>query len=168
MPRGFPPILGEHPRLLLLGSLPGEASLRAGQYYAQPRNAFWRIMAALLGFDPAAPYAERTARLVAAGIALWDVCAAAERQGSLDAAIDLATAELNDFAAFLAAHPGLLLIACNGSTATALFRRRVLPGLSAPPPLVALPSTSPAHARMPFETKLACWRDALAAVLSPP
>lgn len=151
--------------MLVLGSLPGAASLAAGQYYAHPRNAFWNIMGELVGAAPSLPYQARCARLVAAGIALWDVCAAARRPGSLDAAIDLASVRPNDFAGLLARHPGIGLIAFNGATAARLWRRLVqpaLPGAAARLPQVVLPSTSPAHAGRSFESKREAWRAALA------
>ena len=85
---GFAPLVAAGARLLVLGSLPGVRSLRDGEYYAQPRNAFWPIMGELTGARPDLPYAERGARLVAAGVALWDVCGSARRAGSLDAAIE--------------------------------------------------------------------------------
>jgi TDG/mug DNA glycosylase family protein len=157
---GFPPIADAHARMLILGSLPGQASLRQQQYYAQPRNAFWTIMGRLFGAGPELPYAERAQRLVAHGIALWDVCAAAQRPGSLDAAIVHASVEPNDFAAFLASHPDIGLIAFNGGKAAELYRRLVLPGLPAALGAIrreTLPSTSPAHAAMPFEEKLTHW-----------
>lgn len=164
--QGFPPIADAHARVLILGSLPGQESLRQQQYYAQPRNAFWKIMGALFGAGPESTYTERAQRLVRNGIALWDVCAAAQRPGSLDAAIVHASVVPNDFAAFLAAHPHIGLIGFNGGKAAALYRRLVLPGL--PTALAAircetLPSTSPAHAAMRFEQKLARWAAVLRA-----
>jgi double-stranded uracil-DNA glycosylase len=157
---GFPPIADAHARVLILGSLPGQVSLRQQQYYAQPRNAFWAIMGRLFDAGPDVPYDERTRRLVKNQVALWDVCAAAHRPGSLDAAIRPASVVPNDFAAFIAAHPQIRLIAFNGAKAAELFRRIVLPGL--PDALQALryetlPSTSPAHASMTLEDKLARW-----------
>ncbi len=162
--RGFPPIASPEASILILGSMPGRASLAAGQYYAHPRNAFWPIMGALLGFDSALPYPERADRLAASGIALWDVLHACTRPGSLDTAIDHDTAEPNDFAAFFAAQPGIRHVFFNGSAAAALFRRhcRLPPGAAG----TRLPSTSPAHAGRTLADKLAAWQavaDALAA-----
>jgi hypoxanthine-DNA glycosylase len=162
--QGFPPIADARARLLILGSLPGQASLAAGQYYAQPRNAFWRILAELLGVGAHLDYAARAATLNDAGIALWDVCAAAERPGSLDASIRRASVVVNDFAAFLSAHPRIELLAFNGATAAELYRRRVLPALppaAAALPTLRLPSTSPAHAGVPYAAKRAAWAAAL-------
>ncbi|MBN8759619.1 MAG: DNA-deoxyinosine glycosylase [Thiobacillus sp. 65-69] len=161
---GFPPIAAPHARLLILGSLPGRMSLERGEYYAQPRNAFWTIMGALFGAGPELPYATRTARLADAGVALWDVCAAAQRAGSLDAAIDRASVVPNDFPAFFAAHPHIRLLAFNGGKAAELFRRCVTPMLadaSNPVRQVTLPSTSPAHAAMPPAEKMTRWAHVL-------
>jgi hypoxanthine-DNA glycosylase len=159
--RGFPPVAAPDAQVLILGSLPGRLSLERRQYYAQPQNSFWRLMGALFGAGPELPYEERKARLVAHRVALWDVCKAAAREGSLDAAIDLATVIPNDFRTFLRAHPAIGLICTNGGTATRLYRRLVLPGLPAAAralPVQPLPSTSPAHAAMRFEQKLEQWR----------
>ena len=159
--RGFAPIARADARVLVLGSLPGRESLRRREYYAQPRNAFWRIMGELFGAAPALPYAERVARLEARRVAVWDVCARAFRAGSLDAAIVAASVVVNDFEGFFARHPAIRLVCLNGATAESLYRRRVLPGLSpraARLPLLRLPSTSPAHASVAFAGKLAAWR----------
>lgn len=159
--RGFPPIAAPDARVLILGSLPGRMSLARQQYYAQPQNAFWRIMGTLFGAGPELPYEERKVRLVAHQVALWDVCKAASREGSLDAAIDTASVIPNDFRSFLRAHPAIELICTNGGTATRLFQKLVLPGLPATSrvaPVHPLPSTSPAHAAMRFEQKLERWR----------
>ncbi|MGU3456798.1 DNA-deoxyinosine glycosylase [Brevundimonas sp. M1A4_2e] len=155
---GFAPVVDERTRVLILGSLPGDASLSAGQYYAHPRNAFWRLIEALLGAPLAAlPYPARLEALLAHGVGLWDVIASAERRGSLDAAIrNPETADLIDLTARL---PALDAVAFNGGTA-ARAGRRILEGATTAA-LLDLPSSSPAHAR-PFEKKLAQW-----SILSP-
>lgn len=163
----LPPIADPDARVLLLGSMPGLASLAAQQYYAHPRNTFWPLLGALLGFNANAPYAERVTALLAARIAVWDVLAACRRHGSLDSAILPASEQANDFGVFLRAHPGIRLVAFNGGAAYALFRRHALPQLgsaAANLTLRQLPSTSPAHAARTFEDKLVLWR----AVMAPP
>jgi double-stranded uracil-DNA glycosylase len=154
----LPPIAHASARLLILGSMPGTASLAAGRYYAHPRNLFWPIMGALFDAGPEHPYDVRAARLQAAGVAVWDVLASCIRPGSLDAAIDRATARPNDFIDFFAAHPRVVRVYFNGIMAEHSFRRLVLPTLPRVPPLQRLPSTSPAHAARTFEEKLAAWR----------
>lgn len=164
--RSFPPLCAPNARLLVLGSMPGQRSLAEARYYAHPRNAFWPIMAAALQFDPGLPYGERCAALQARGIALWDVLACCERRGSLDADIVEASIVANDIGALLAAHPGIRCLLFNGAKAEQSFRRHVLPGLSAAESertRIRLPSTSPAHAGLGFDAKLAQWRRALAA-----
>jgi double-stranded uracil-DNA glycosylase len=147
-------------RLLILGSMPGLASLQAGRYYAHPRNGFWPIMGALFGAGPQLAYEERLAVLMRAGVALWDVLASCERQGSLDTAIDLRSAQANDFAAFLQAHPLIERVGFNGALAQTRFRRDVMPHVRRLD-MVRLPSTSPAHASLSMDAKLAAWREAL-------
>lgn len=156
---GFPPVVARGARLLVLGSMPGEASLRARQYYAHPRNAFWPIMGALFGAEPGLAYPDRLRALTSAGVALWDVLRSCARSGSLDSAIR--DEEANDFAGFFAEHAGIASVLFNGTKAEQAFRRHVLPGLDRPPPiLLRLPSTSPAHAGMSLARKLEAWRAA--------
>jgi len=150
---GFPAVAGSAATVLILGSLPGKLSLARGEYYAQPRNAFWPIMGTLFGASPESPYAERLRLLSGQGIALWDVCASAHRPGSLDSAIRHSTIVPNDFAMFLAEHRSIALICFNGATAADLYRSRVLPGLPAASLdilLEQLRSTSPSHAARRF------------------
>lgn len=171
--QGFPPLAAASARVLVVGSMPGEASLRAGQYYAHPQNAFWPVMAGLCGADPALPYAERVQRLVAAGLAVWDVLQHCVRTGSLDAAIDKDGRVANDFASFLRAHPQVRAVFCNGTTAFTCWRRYVAPQLEAEQlhagqraiPVAVLPSTSPAHASLRPHEKAAQWHAAVSPFL---
>jgi hypoxanthine-DNA glycosylase len=161
---GFPPISRPDARVLVCGSLPGQMSLAMRQYYAQPRNAFWKITGELFGFDPRLDYAARTAALAARGVALWDVCAAAVRPGSLDARIRRDSVVPNDFVPFLLAHRQIRRLCFNGATAFELFERLVVPTLPASLQAltrIRLPSTSPAHAGMSHADKLARWREAV-------
>jgi hypoxanthine-DNA glycosylase len=167
---GFPPIADDRARVLVLGSLPGVKSLEMREYYAQPYNAFWRIMGELTGAGPALEYPARLARLRAHGIAVWDVLAAGEREGSLDSSIVRASIVVNDFNAFFERHRQLRLICFNGNTAAGLFTRKVLPRLDPAWAAIerrALPSTSPAYASLRFEQKLARWREALRGLATP-
>lgn len=149
----FDPVVDADARVLILGSLPGEASLAAGRYYAHPRNAFWRLTGAVIGRDlEAMDYETRLAALRRAGIGLWDVIASAERSGSLDAAIR--SPEAADLRGLVERLPGLRAVAFNGGLAARLGGRILAEGTAA---LIPLPSSSPAHAR-PFEHKLADWR----------
>ncbi|MCA8974312.1 MAG: DNA-deoxyinosine glycosylase, partial [Planctomycetes bacterium] len=154
----FAPIAGPRARLLIVGSIPGARSLQAGQYYAHPQNAFWPIVGAVLGFDHAQPYPERTRQLRRHGVALWDVLQSCERAGSLDSAIVADSVRVNDFAAFFARHRRIDRVLCNGGTAFAKFDRLVRPELAASgivPTVVRMPSTSPAHAGLSRAGKLA-------------
>lgn len=140
---GFEPIVDADTRLLILGSLPGNASLKAAQYYAHPRNGFWPLIGGVLGEDlRALSYEQRLARLRGRGVGLWDVIASAERAGSLDAAIR--SPEAADLRGLVESLPRLKAVAFNGGLA-ARMGRRILGGLDAIE-LVDLPSSSPAHA----------------------
>ena len=161
--RSFPPVADARTRVLVLGSLPGEESLARAQYYANPRNHFWRLVGAVIGADLVAlPYEDRLAALLEARIGLWDTVGAATRRGSLDGAIRLNSA--NDLAALAASLPELRAVGFNGGKSAALG----LPRLAARTDLalIPLPSSSPAYTR-PFEEKLAAWMR-LAPYLSPP
>jgi hypoxanthine-DNA glycosylase len=157
----FPPVADPDARVLILGSLPGPVSLARGQYYAKPQNAFWRIMGVLIGAPFDVPYEARLERVRARGIALWDSCGSAFREGALDSAIRSGSIVANDFASFLGGHPGIGLIGHNGATSARVFAKHVVPTLSPAQlalPRVVLPSTSPALASVPFERKLERWR----------
>lgn len=150
----FGAVAGPHTRVLILGSLPGERSLAAREYYAHPQNRFWELTSAVIGRDlrPLA-YSDRLTALGAAGIGLWDTVACARRTGSLDSAIrDMAA---NDLGGLVATLPNLRAVAFNGATAARIGRAQ----LPAAPPfaLIDLPSSSPAHASMTFDAKRDRW-----------
>lgn len=156
---GFDCILPhEPPQILILGSLPSVASVGQRQYYAHPQNAFWRIMEALFAERASLDYEQRIELLKKHRIALWDVIASAQREGSLDSAIKPDSVVPNDIVGLLNAFPSIRRIYLNGGGATALFKRHIAKQLPRAFPIVTLPSTSPANARMRLEEKLAQWR----------
>lgn len=165
---GLAPVVAPGARLLVLGSFPSAASLKAQQYYAHPRNHFWPILSALWGLSGEAalqhrPYAERLPEAHAHGLAIWDVYAGCEREGSLDSAIR--EAELNDLSGLVRQLPTLRAIAHNGGESARHMRITQALGL----PVLKLPSTSPANASWSLDRKLAAWREAFAqaGVMSP-
>jgi hypoxanthine-DNA glycosylase len=148
-------VIARSSRLVILGSFPGEASLRAGQYYGHPRNHFWPLLSAIWGIDLVArPYAQRLAELRARGLGLWDVYASCRRDGSLDQAIE--DAEPNDLASLRRRAPHLELVAHNGGESARSAALLHALGLAT----LRLPSSSPANASWTFERKLAAWRAA--------
>ncbi len=158
--QSFAPIIGTDPRIIVVGSMPGVASLEAVQYYAHPRNAFWPIMGQLFGIDHRASYRSRVRQLEGLPLILWDTLQACHRRGSLDSNIDADSVRANDFAGLLGEFPAIRAIVFNGATAEKYFRRLVVPQLpnALDIELIKMPSTSPAHAGMSFEQKLADWR----------
>lgn len=150
---GLPPVIDEHIRVLILGSFPGEASLAAAQYYAHPRNQFWRLLSAVLEEDlTSLSYTERLPRLLKRHIGLWDVIERCHRPGSLDSSIR--NAHANDFAFLAQACPRLQRVCFNGKTSGKLEPAFTTMGYET----VVLPSSSPANAQFSFEQKLALWR----------
>jgi len=150
----MPPVGSRDARLLILGSLPGEASLREQRYYAHPQNQFWRLLGSAIGDELSAmAYDDRLARLARRGIALWDVVGEARRLGSLDGAIRGATP--NRLLDFVATHPRLRAVAFNGKAAARLGRM-ALSGCGAIE-LIDLPSSSPANT-VAFAVKLEQWK----------
>lgn len=157
--RGFPPIADASARILILGSMPGEESLRAEQYYAHPRNAFWKLMGDFFGASPELPYEFRKQRLKESGVALWDVMCSCVREGSLDSAIAADSITANDFQAFFADYRNITQVFFNGTRAEHSFRKQVLPTLTAQSlQFTRLPSTSPAHAARTYAQKRTAWR----------
>jgi hypoxanthine-DNA glycosylase len=157
---GLPPVVAIDTRVLLLGSFPGEESLRQRQYYAHPRNQFWRLVGDVIGEPlPLLPYAQRLERLLENRIGLWDVITRCTREGSLDA--DIRNAEGSDFARVRRRAPRLAVVAFNGQTAARAEGAWRAHGVRT----FVLPSSSPAYT-LPYERKLAAWR-AIAPPLGP-
>ncbi len=155
----FVPIQDAAAKVLILGSMPGKESLKAGQYYAHPRNVFWPIMGDLIGANAALPYELRVQKLEASNIALWDVLASCKRHSSLDADIDTDSISPNDFEAFFLTHPNITHIFFNGAMAEKCFHEYVeLDWESRLLQFQRLPSTSPANASMTFSQKLNAWK----------
>ncbi len=157
---GFRPISGADATELILGSMPGAASLVAGEYYAHPRNAFWSIAESLWGIPRSDAYATRVRALESAGISVWDVIKTCRRKGSLDSGIARNSIVVNDFSTFLRRNPGIGRIHFNGSTARQLYERHVLLALTGRQqriPRFTLPSTSPANARTTLREKTQAW-----------
>ncbi|MEQ1890944.1 MAG: DNA-deoxyinosine glycosylase [Planctomycetota bacterium] len=168
MKQGLDPIIDESSSVLILGTLPGEESLRLRQYYANPANQFWPILSRVYDEPLQAGYDARLALVKNKGLALWDVLRSAEREGSLDSAIRSEVA--NDFSALCEMFPRLHTIAFNGGKAQTLFQRHVARKTALPARrLQVLPSTSPTPGRnvLPFEQKLALWRAFLIASARP-
>jgi hypoxanthine-DNA glycosylase len=154
------PIAASDAKILILGSMPGEKSLAQQQYYAHPRNAFWKIIATLFDFNPSLCYVEKLLALQQQHLALWDVIESCERKGSLDSQINNASIISNDFAYFFSQHPQIKHIFCNGDRAYQEYQKRVIPSLAKSLqslPSTRLPSTSPAMASLSFEQKLLAW-----------
>ena len=160
--RSFAPVSDARAEVLILGSMPGRASLDAGRYYAHPRNVFWRILAELFGFDADDAYEERIRALRSARIALWDVLQSCVREGSLDTRIEPDTEIANDFGMFFREHRRIRRVYFNGAKAESSFVRHVRNEWDfASVSFARLPSTSPAHAAMSFDRKLRAWREVL-------
>lgn len=151
---GFPPIIEPGSRVLILGSMPGVPSLKAGEYYGNPRNHFWAIMRDLFGEETWESYEDKCAFILRHHLALWDAAASCVRKGSLDSGIK--GVQLNDFSGLFARYPNIRAVACNGQTAYALYQKTG----QHPHPCLSLPSTSPASI-LPYSVKLDQWRKVL-------
>lgn len=169
--QGFPPVIEKNSTVLILGSMPGEESLRKNEYYGHPRNTFWKIMAALFGIDSSMKYEERTRMLLNKRIALWDVMKICERKGSLDSNINNRTIIENDFVAFFNNYPNIRNVFFNGAKAEKEYIKRVLPKLPISKQEICydrLPSTSPAMAQLPLRVKISRWSKIKEGLISSP
>lgn len=155
--QGFSAVARADARILILGSMPGVASLEATQYYAFPRNVFWQIMGELFAAGPQLDYPSRLQKLTENHIALWDVISTCYRPGSLDSAISEEGMVTNDFSGFFKTHPQISHVFFNGQKAADLFKKKVSPGLTCQYEYRVLPSTSPANAARNYAKKLEAW-----------
>jgi hypoxanthine-DNA glycosylase len=162
MKHSFPPLAAAGVTVLVLGSLPGERSLAMNEYYAHPCNRFWRLIAAIAAQPLPPTHAGKQSLLSLAGVGLWDVVRAANREGSLDSAIRRETP--NDIPRFIADHPRLRLVAFNGREPARLFNKYFcqLPGIT----YATLPGTSPANAACGFDRLLEAWREVLSPAIA--
>ena len=156
MKHGLPPIVWPHAKILVLGSLPGDESLRRQQYYGNPQNKFWAILGGVFGVEVGDGYADKLRFLEAHGIALWDVLERADRRGSLDR--NIRNGVPNDFDALFASMPALEVIAINGGDAQKSFRYPRYSARLANVRVLPMPSTSAAHARLSIAAKTRLWR----------
>ena len=153
---GLDPVTGNVPEVLILGSFPSRQSLSKCEYYGNPRNHFWQIAEAVLAIDRTLPYTTRVAQLADRRIALWDVIHSCFRKGSAD--LRIRDPVYNDIPGFLAAHPTVLLIALNGTAAGRFWHAATGPSAHLTRiPVLVLPSTSPANARLPIAEKIRSW-----------
>lgn len=152
----FPPLIDHSSKILILGSLPGEESLKQAQYYAHPRNAFWKIMFTIFNESYTDSYSARCELLLKNHIALWDMVHSGNRKGSLDS--DIKNEIPNDIEGLLKEYQGISKILLNGKKADAMYKRYFI---QIPINTINLPSTSPANARLSFENKLNIWKEAL-------
>jgi TDG/mug DNA glycosylase family protein len=160
----FPAVIGADTSILILGSMPGVASLNAQQYYAHPQNHFWRIMGAICGAGPELPYEQRLQALLRQGLGLWDVLQSCVRGGSLDTAIEVHSAVANDLLPLLQRAGSVMRLCCNGGTAYMALQRHFGKRLAREFPRIdirRLPSTSPANASWSYHRKLEAWAQAL-------
>jgi TDG/mug DNA glycosylase family protein len=159
----FAPLIGLQPHSLILGSMPGQISLRCQQYYANPNNSFWWIMTQIIGCEDPLDHQHRAKLICDSGFAVWDVLAHCQREGSLDSSIERSSEITNDLLGLVQCNPSLKLIAFNGAAAKQIFMRHCSHILSEHPDLKwrQLPSTSPAYAAMKKPEKLVIWREAL-------
>ncbi len=161
MKTSFSAIATTNAKILILGSMPGEESLKQQRYYAHPRNAFWYIMSHILSFDNNIPYDAKVDILKARNIALWDVLKCCNRSGSLDSSIQSSSIKINNFEEFFRHHPSIQCLFFNGTKAEHEYKKRVIPTLQniqSPIKYHKFTSTSPAMAMRTKEEKLAEWK----------
>ncbi|WP_194165495.1 DNA-deoxyinosine glycosylase [Oceanobacillus sp. CFH 90083] len=156
--QSFAPVIGNKPKVLIVGSMPSEKSLEEQQYYGNPRNHFWPIMYQILNEAPAETYTEKLHLMKKHYVALWDTIGYCYRQGSLDT--NIKEEDPNDISGLLKKYPSIQLIACNGTKAYQMFQKFIAPLLQEEVDVIKLPSTSPVPGKYnkTFEEKIEAWR----------
>lgn len=158
---GFPPIAAENSRILVLGSMPSETSLKKQQYYGHQRNAFWHIMGEMFGAAQELDYEQRKQILMQNGVAVWDVLQTCFRKGSMDSDIEMDSIQVNDFNRFYYRHPLVKKVFFNGGTAEIVYKKQILSTLEKRFDYLhyqRLPSTSPAYAALKLAQKIEAWQ----------
>lgn len=165
---GFPPIAAKNAKILILGTMPSEASLQKQQYYGHARNAFWPIMQAIFAMPVGLDYQQHKAMLIDNAVAVWDVLQSCQRPGSLDANIEPSSIQPNDFETFFAGHRQIQQVFFNGGMAEKLYKKYVLPTIKhefAHLQYQRLPSTSPAFASLTWQQKAQAWQSIKASMV---
>ena len=150
----FPPIVDENSKVLILGTMPGERSLKLNQYYANPQNQFWKIMTFVTEDNLQTTYKEKTDLLLKNKIAIWDALMHCEREGSLDA--DISEEVANDFDSFYTEHPNINAVFFNGGKSSEYYCTYI--GLCKDKSFCTLPSTSSANTSMTLDRKAQIWK----------
>ncbi len=161
MIESFEPVLGNNPKILILGSMPSVKSLEVNEYYGHPRNQFWSILFKIITNDLIENHVQishsiKTATAIKNNIAIWDVLSSCEREGSLDS--DIKNETPNDIGKLLEENPSIKAIIFNGGKAESTFKKffKTL-YMSDRLVFIKMPSTSPAYT-MKFEKKLEAWQ----------
>ncbi|MGZ8190019.1 MAG: DNA-deoxyinosine glycosylase [Methylococcaceae bacterium] len=158
---GFAPIVSENAKVLILGTMPGVASMRKQQYYGHPKNAFWPIMEALFGANTEYCYQRRKEILMANGVSVWDVLQYCDRLGSLDSNIETASIKVNNFMDFFSQYTSITQVFFNGAMAEKIYKKNIISSLNLRFSYLQyqrLPSTSPAYASLTLEQKIQAWK----------
>jgi len=151
----FLPIIDENARILILGSIPGQESLRKQEYYANPRNHFWKILFDLIGAQLPRAYSQRVLLIKKHGIGLWDVIESCSRQGSLDS--NIKHENPNDFNWLFSKYPNIKSVFFNGAKAYEVYKKKIGFDLLSGINYEKLPSTSPANTQT-YDKKLEEWK----------
>ncbi len=149
----FPPVVNADSRILLLGTMPSEESLRLQQYYGHKSNQFWKILFTLFNKPFSLDYKERVVLLIDNGIAVWDVLQSCEGEGSADS--DIRAEKANDFTHLFSRHPNIKHVFFTSKKAEEFYKKYV--GFRSDIVYTTLPSPSSANARMSLARKTEEW-----------